>query len=105
LKARVLLRAGIPLICFVDYMRPERGSPAVLTCISPSAFQMACRLGATIFFLGSRLDPDGRILIEFHRPLHDRVSTSNEAELCSAEFAKFAADRTGWACVVERKRA
>jgi hypothetical protein len=103
LQARAILRAGTPLICYVDYMTLARDTQTVVTCISPNAFQMARRLGATIFFLGSRLETDGSITIEFHRPRYYQVLTSNEAELCAAEFANFASDRTGWTCVVQRK--
>jgi lauroyl/myristoyl acyltransferase len=102
LRARSVLRAGTPVICYVDYMLSGSDSQTRLTGISPSVFHLAYRLGANLLFLASRLESDGTITIEFHRPNQQRLATSQAADLCAEEFASFVADRTGWPCIVRR---
>lgn len=102
-QARAALRTGIPLISFVDHEQSEAEQRALRISISPNMFRLAHRVGATILFFASHLDPDGTIAIEFHRPRHDRISTSDEADQCAAEFAGFASARIGRTCVVQRK--
>lgn len=104
LRARTVLEAGIPVICYVDYGLPASDSGMRLIGISPNAFRLAHRLGATVLFLASRLECDGTITIEFYRPRQNKLQTSHAAKLCAAEFASFVTDRTGWPSVVQRPK-
>jgi hypothetical protein len=102
LRARTLLRHGETLICYVDDARKVAGSPRPISYISPNIFHLARRTGARILFLGSRLDPSGAIVINFHLPTLSRPTSACEADLAAAEFAAFASELLGWACVVRR---
>jgi len=103
LRARKVLEAGTPLICYVHYPLPSDPRTRHVG-LSPNAFRLAHRLAATVLFLASRLESDGTITIEFYRPSQDQLETEHAAELCAAEFARFVTDRTDWTCVLQRPK-
>jgi hypothetical protein len=102
LRARAVLRSGHLLISYVDYKTLGSASPEVVTCISPNAFRLAHLTGATLLFFSSRLELDGHISINFHRPQLNRILSPEQANLCAAEFVDFASKHADWKCVVQR---
>ena len=102
MRARSLLRHGETLICYVDNARKVAGSSRPISNISPNIFHLASRTGARLLFLGSRLDPSGAIVISFHLPAVSRPTSTCEADQAATEFAAFASELLGWACVVRR---
>jgi hypothetical protein len=89
IKARSALETG-SIVCVAPDHLTEEGHE-----VSTNVFKFAWRLRASVLFFGSRLDRDGRIVIDFVRPFHHTIKTHNEAVLCADEFRQFVAKRTG----------
>jgi hypothetical protein len=93
---------GDILIAFVDYRiepRPgDRGAAPV--AISPNAFAWALGNDVPLLFLASRLTREGRILLELAQPMARRGGAA-----LARDFADFVQVRTGWRCIVQRRKA
>jgi hypothetical protein len=89
IKARSALETG-SIVCVAPDHLTEEGHE-----VSTNVFNFAWRLRASVLFFGSRLDRDGRIVIDFVRPFHHAIKTHNEAVMCADEFRQFVAKRTG----------
>ena len=98
-------RRGDIVFAFVDH-RPDEmnngGTPPPVA-ISPNAFAWARANDVPVLFLASRLSPDGRIVIEFHKP-EAMAARPDAADPSAIGFAKFIEKRTGWRCVVRRPK-
>jgi hypothetical protein len=92
------LRAGGVVIAFVDYHGDSYKvrDPDQPLLISPNAFTWAANNGVPLLFMATRLEPDGRIVIEFDRPSGGPSS--------AAAFAAFIERRTGWTIAVKRPK-
>jgi hypothetical protein len=102
LQARAALAKGIVVICYTDYIVAGKDSGERLMGISPNVFELAQRLRAALLFLGSRLEPDGTIDIEFFRPQNHRPESAEFVAACMDEFVAFVRLRTGWNCIIRR---
>lgn len=105
IQCGVHIRRGDIVFAFVDH-RPDdmanSGTPPPVA-ISPNAFVWARDNDVPLLFLVSRLSPDGRIVIEFHKP--EAMAAETDATDPSAiGFANFIEKRTGWRCVVRRPK-
>jgi lauroyl/myristoyl acyltransferase len=89
IKARSALETG-SIVCVAPDHLTEEGHE-----VSTNVFNFAWRLRASVLFLGSRLDRDGRIVIDFVRPFHHTIKTHNETVMGADEFRQFVAKRTG----------
>ena len=92
---------GDIVIAFVDYrIAPDHdGRRAPPVAISPNAFAWARTNHVPLLFMASRLTSEGRIMLELAQP---------EARAAGAALARSFADfleaRTGWRCVVRRRK-
>jgi len=94
------IAAGDVVIAFVDYrLDPPvaRGVPAPVA-ISPNAFAWAGIERVPLLFMAPRLAPDGHIVLEFARPRPGSGAATARA------FADFIEPRTGWRCIVQRRK-
>jgi hypothetical protein len=94
INARSALETGSIVCIAPDYFVDERHE------VSSNAFNFAWRARASLVFFGSRLNRDGRIVIDFVRPFHHTPKTHDEAVMCADEFRQFVAERTGRPCVL-----
>jgi lauroyl/myristoyl acyltransferase len=104
LHARAALDQGIVIVCYADHVLAHHADGSRRMALSPNAVRFARRVGAAVLFLGARLDPDGAITIEIHRPEQWRPRTARDADACVGEFVAFARARTGFAYEVRAPR-
>lgn len=102
LRCRARARQGNALVTFVDYYQDSREAeetPPV--AISPNAFAWASNDNVPIVFLAARTARNGRIILTFREP--DDLDAAPMA-LADA-FARFLSEKTGWPCIVARRKA
>jgi hypothetical protein len=92
---------GDIVIAFVDYrIEPDPGDRrAPPVAISPNAFAWARSNDVPLLFLASRLTREGRILLELAQPEAGKAGAA-----LARDFADFLEARTGWRCVVQRRK-
>ncbi len=72
--------------------------------ISPNAFAWAQINRVPMLFMASATGEDGRIVLEFTRPVHALPASPREALACAGEFSTFMSQRMGRDYVVMRPK-